>query len=276
MPLALSTRSGSRHPALDLVGDEHDAVRRAPLLQGRQVAVGGNDEAALALDRLDHQAGQIGCPDRLLEVGDRARGSLRAREPVVQRVRVRRPVHVAREGPVAERVGHGFEVHRHRQVGAAVVGVLEHGHAAAAGVLARDLHAVLDRFGSRVDQHGLLGEVARGVLGQELGDAHVLLVGRDGEERVDDLAELPPRRGHDVVVSVPDRRDADAGAEVEEGVVVDIHQDRPVRPGDEHRQGARDACAHGRGAAGLQGDRLGPGDGRDDAALGGHRCGVRC
>ena len=122
-----------------------------------------------------------------------------------------------------------------------MVGVLEHGDAAAAGVLARDLDAVLDGLGARVDQHGLLGEVAGGVLGEQFGHPHVLLVRRDGEERVHHLAELLLGRRDHVVVGVPDRRHADAGAQVEEGVVVDIHQDRAVRARDEHRQRARHA-----------------------------------
>ena len=99
--LAGEVAAGARHAALDLVGDEHDAVRRAPLLQRGQEAVGRHDEAALALDRLDDQAGQIGCADRLLEVRDGARGGIRRREAVVQRVRVRSAVDVAGERPVA-------------------------------------------------------------------------------------------------------------------------------------------------------------------------------
>ncbi len=114
------------------------------------------------------------------------------------------------------------------------------------------------------------------MLGKEFCDAHVLLIGSDGEERVHDLAELLLRCGHHRVVGVPDRRDADAGAEVEEGVVVDIHQDCAVRPGDEHRQGARDTSAHGGRAAGLQRNRPRSRDGRDDVAPGGHGRRVRC
>ena len=55
------------------------AVGRAPLLQRREVAVGRDDEAALALDGLDDEAGEVGRADGLLEVGDRARGRLARR-----------------------------------------------------------------------------------------------------------------------------------------------------------------------------------------------------
>ena len=91
MPLAESTRSGTKpkcslrevgagacHAALDLVGDEDDAVGGAPLLQRGEVAVGRHDESALALDGLDDEAGEVGGADRLLEVADRARRGLLA------------------------------------------------------------------------------------------------------------------------------------------------------------------------------------------------------
>ena len=124
--LAREVLAGAGHAALDLVGDEHDAVGRAPLLQRGEVAVGGDHEAALALDRLDDEAGQVGGADGLLEVRDRALRGVGAREPVVQRVGVGGAVDVAGERAEAEAVGHRLEVHRHRQVGAAVVRVVEH------------------------------------------------------------------------------------------------------------------------------------------------------
>ena len=78
------------------------------------------------------------------------------------------------------------------------------------------LRAILTPFSTasapEFTQHRLLGEVAGGVLGEQFGDPHVLLVGRDREERVDDVGELGLRGGDDGVVGVPDRRDADAGA----------------------------------------------------------------
>ena len=95
--LAREVRAGAGHAALDLVGDEDDAVRGAPLLQRGQVAVGRNHEAALALDRLDDEAGEVGGADDLLEVGDRAGRGLGAAEAVVVRVRARRVVDVAGE-----------------------------------------------------------------------------------------------------------------------------------------------------------------------------------
>ena len=259
--------AGAGHARLDLVGDEDDAVGGAPVLERGEVAVGGHDEAALALDGLDDEAGQVGGPDRLLEVADGACGRGGAVETVVQRVGVGGAVHVAGEGAEADRVRHGLEVHRHGEVGAPVVGVLEHGDTGAAGVLAGDLDAVLDRFRARVHQHRLLGEVAGGVLGEQFGDAHVLLVGRDREEGVDDIRELRLCGRDDGVVGVADGGDTDAGAEVDELVAVDVGEDRSVRALDEHGERARHAIRDDPAASLLKLDRPGSGDRGDEAAL---------
>jgi hypothetical protein len=118
-----------------------------------------------------------------------------------------------------------------------VVGVLENGDTRAPRVLAGDLHGVLDGLRARVHEHRLLRVRTGGVGGEQLGDAHVLLVRGDREERVDDLAQLLPCGRDDGVIGVTDGRDADAGPQVEERVAVDIHDDRPVGALDVDRQG---------------------------------------
>ncbi len=223
---------GAGHAALDLVGDEHHSVGGAPLLERDEVSVGGHHETALALDRLDDQAGEIGCADDLLEVSDRARSGLGPAQSVAIGVGARRVVDVAGQRPEAGGVRHGLVVHGHGEVGAAVIGVVEDRHRSPAGVLAGDLHAVLHRLGSRVHEHRLLGVVARGVLREKLRHAHVLLVRRDGEERVDDVLKLSGGGLDDRSLRVADRRDADPRAEVHELVAVDVDQDRAVGLGD--------------------------------------------
>ena len=47
-------RAGAAEAGLHLVGDQHDAVLVAELAQARRYAAGRGHEAALALDRLDH------------------------------------------------------------------------------------------------------------------------------------------------------------------------------------------------------------------------------
>ena len=152
-----------------------------------------------------------------------------------------------------------------------MVGVLEHGDAGAPRELAGDLDAVLNRLGSRVDQHGLLGEVAGCALGQELGDPHVLLVGRDREQRVGDIAELLTRGGHDGIVGVADRGHADAAPEVEQRVVVDVDEDRTVGARDVDGKRRGHARRDHRAASRLQLRGPRPGNGRDDAPRGRHR-----
>ena len=176
-------------------------------------------------------------------------------------------VDVARERAVAGRVGVRLVVHRHGQVGAAVVRVVEHRDGTATRVLAGDLHAVLDGLGARVHEHRLLLPVAGRVLGEELGDAHVLLVGGDREERVDDVLQLAGGRGDDALFGVPDRRDADAGAEVDELVAVDVDEDRAVRALDVHGQCGGDAGRDDLRAPRLQLFGLRTGDGGHDLAL---------
>ena len=55
--------SGPAHPGLDLVVDEQDVASSEQISQRRQVVVGGDDEAALALDRLDDDARDVLGPD---------------------------------------------------------------------------------------------------------------------------------------------------------------------------------------------------------------------
>jgi hypothetical protein len=153
--LARVVAAGARHAALDLVGDHDDAVLGAPLLQDRQVALGGHHEAALALDGLDHEAGEVAAPDAFSRYAIvRAAASW----PRGRRGRGRSSgvVHVARERAEPGGVGARLVVHGHREVGAAVVGVVEHRDGAAARELAGDLHAVLDRLGARVHEHAAL------------------------------------------------------------------------------------------------------------------------
>ena len=99
---------------------------RAPLLQRGEEAVGGDDEAALALDRLDDEAGEVGRADSFSRYRDGAGRGIGTREAVVVRVRAGRAVDVAGERTEAALVRHRLEVHGHREVGAPVVGVVEY------------------------------------------------------------------------------------------------------------------------------------------------------
>ena len=265
--LAREPGTGAGHSALDLVRDEYDAVGGAPFLQRHEVALRGHDEPAFALNGLDDQTGEIGRTDLLLEVGDGASGSIRSREPVMKWVGVGGVMHVGGEWSEPELVGHRFERHRHREVRASVISVVEHPDARAAGVLACDLDRVLDGFGARVDEHRLFGEVTRGVLREQFGDANVSLVGRDCEHRVGELGELGGCRRDHGRVRVSDCHHADAGAEVDELVAVDVDDNRPVRALDEHGESRPHPDGNRGHSTRLESHRLWTGYRGDDAAL---------
>ena len=60
-------------------------ARSGPIVVG--VSAGAShDEATFALNRLDNEAREIACPDRLFEVADGASGGIRATESVVERI----------------------------------------------------------------------------------------------------------------------------------------------------------------------------------------------
>ena len=223
-------RAGAAEPGLDLVGDEHDAVVRRPGGEGRQEAGRRLDEAALAEDRLDHDARQVGHADLLVEVVDRAGGGLLAGEPVAERVGHRGAVDLGGERAEAVLVRHVLRRHRHREVRAAVVRVVEHAHGVAAGRDAGDLHGVLDGLGAGVEERALLRVVAGGQLGQRLAHLDVAGVRRDHEAGVGEGRDLVVDRPDDRRRRVADRDHRDAGAQVDQRVAVGVDEHRPPPP----------------------------------------------
>ena len=121
--------AGAAEPGLDLVGDEDDAVLAAPVGHPGQEARRRHDEAALALDRLDDHRGAVR-PRRpaCAPFDERSNASsaqlLRAGRPA-ERVGHRHAVDLAGERAEAVLVGHVLRRQRHREVGPAVVGVVE-------------------------------------------------------------------------------------------------------------------------------------------------------
>ena len=126
--------SGAGHPALHFVCDKHDPVGCAPLLQSNQVAFGGHDESTLTLHGLSHDTRQVGGADGFLQIGDRARGGIRAAESIAERIGARSVEDRRCERPETGLVRHRLERHRHREVRTTVVRMVEHGNAGAARV----------------------------------------------------------------------------------------------------------------------------------------------
>ena len=77
--------AGAGHATLHLIGDIHNAIRPTPIDEGAQVALGGNNEPALTLNRLDKEAGDLASTDSLFQVGNGALSGLRSRETIVKR-----------------------------------------------------------------------------------------------------------------------------------------------------------------------------------------------
>ena len=252
MPLAVVTRSGTT-PSWSQANQSpvrakpvwiSSAMKRMPLLAAPvgdpgQPARRRDDEAALALDRLDEHRGAVVLADLGVHglhegVEGLVRARLDATGPAVG-VGHRGAVDLTGERTEAVLVGHVLRRQRHREVGPAVVGVVEHDDRVAAGVVAGDLDGVLHRLGPGVEQRRALLVGARGELGQLLADLDVLLVGRDHEAGVGEVGDLPLDRLDHARGGVADGGDGDAGAEVDELVAVDVDEDAAAGPLDVDR-----------------------------------------
>ena len=243
MPLATVTRSGSTpgvldcppaagpaHPGLDLVGDQDDPVLVAQLAQPAQEGGRGGEVAALALDRLDHDGGDVlrgdlAAEDRLAQVLELGGAIPAGRFAPAADARERRVMDHRQQWPEAGplldlRVGQGERAH-----GAAVEAALERDDPRPMRVIAGELDRALDRLGPRVREEdaGLLGE--RRDPRQPLHELEVARLVEVGRGDVDEPIRLfLDRRAH-LRMGMPGRADGDAGGEVEEAVAVDVRDD---------------------------------------------------
>ena len=148
-------RAGAAAAALHLVVDVEDPVAVEQLLQSLREVGCHRDEAALALHRLQHRAGNRLRVDVALEE------TLQRRDRVVlahaaERVRRGRPVHLGRERAEALLVRDDLGGHRHREQRSAVECVVEDDDCRAPGRDARDLDRVLDRLRAGAQEQRLL------------------------------------------------------------------------------------------------------------------------
>jgi hypothetical protein len=176
-------------------------------------------------------------------------------------------VHLGRERAVAVLVGDVLRREAHRQVGAAVVGVVERDDGHLLREVARDLHGVLDGLGARVEERRALLVVAGGELVELLGDGDVVVVGGDGEARVREGVELGGDGLDDARVGVADAGHGDARAEVDDRVAVGVDDDAAPGRDDRDGDGGADALRDGDGLAGHELLRARAGDAGDEAAL---------
>src|ERR1700722_5217647 len=95
------------------------------------------------------------------------------------------------------------------------------------------LDRVLDCLGSAVHEEGLLGEVAGGERVELLGELDVTLVAGDLEAHVQEGVELAADGGDDARVAMADVDAANASAEVDEAVAVEVFKGRANGGADE-------------------------------------------
>ena len=133
---------------LDLVGDEYDAILLGECCHRREVAGCGHDETALALNGFDDDGGYVRGADLLLDATDRPLGDLgTVMRAVAEGVRGGYPVDLRGKGAETVLVRHVLRGHAHREIGAAVVAVLDDDDRGTLREHASDFHGVLDRLG---------------------------------------------------------------------------------------------------------------------------------
>ena len=234
-------RAGTAAAGLHLVVDVEDLVLVAQRAQRVHELGRHRDEAAFALHRLEHDAGDLARVDVLLEEELEAVQRVLGRHAAI-RIRRRRAVHVGCERPEALLVDE-LRRHRHRQVGAPVERAVEDDDARAAGRGTRDLDGVLDRLRARVQEDRLRRRLAGPELVELLGDRDVRLVGADHEALVQEAVDLLVDRPHDGRVPVAEVLAGDAAAEVEVLATLGVPDARAPGPRDDEVS-ARDAARH--------------------------------
>ena len=145
-----------------------------------------------------------------------------------------------------------------------MVGVVEDDDGLPPRGAAGDLDRVLHGLRARVEQDRPLLVVARRHPVQGLAHVHVGLVRVDHEAGVREAAHLLCGPLHDAGVGVADVGHRDAGAEVDEGVAVDVLDDAAAGALDVDRQDTAHALGDGGRAALLDRAALRAGDLRDD------------
>ena len=241
--------SGSTDAGLDLVGHEHDAVVAAVFGQPRKKTRSGDHEPAFTQHRFGHDAGDALGADLLVHVIDGVVGAsfgARLGRFSAHRATVgigeREAVDLGGEGPEPLLVWHRFRRHGHGQQRAAVESMIEHNDALALREVAGDLDRVLDRLGSGIREHGAARPGPRDQPVQSFGQRHVRLAHGDVETRVREPFQLLAHRLEDRGIGVARVEHRQSGPQIDQGVPIDVTDDRAGRGIDEHRRGEEHAA----------------------------------
>ena len=230
---------GAPEAGLHLVDDEHDPVLVADAADAREELLRSDDEAALALHRLDHERGDAlrrdGGHERALERVER----IPSRRPAIVLCE-RHAIDLGRERAEARLVRVRLRRQGHGQQRPAVEAALECDHRRPLGVRARELDRVLDRLGAGVEERGLRRARERGHCHEPLRQRDVELVRNDREVGVREAVELLVGRSDHARMRVTDVQAPDAAGEVQERVPVDVGDRRALAVIDDDRQEDRE------------------------------------
>ena len=199
-----------------------------------------HDEAAFALHGLQDHSGET----FRAHVGHQGLFETAEDAEVAVGVGEGQAIHFGGKGTKAVLVRGGLACQRHAQESAAVESVVEAQHGATARVLAGNLDRVLHGFDSRRQEHGLLVEVARHQTTQSLADRDILLVARDLEAGVGEALRRGSDGGSVLGVGVTDVHAANAAAEVDEDVAVDVGEGGTLGALYKQRVGQGHASSH--------------------------------
>ena len=185
-------------PGLDLVGDEDDPVAIADAPQAVEELRRSDDEASLALNRLDDDRRDgLGRDRAVVNARSSACERVRGGDPAVG-VRERHPVDLGRERAETGLVGMHLGGHGQREQRAAVERAVEDDDGRTPRVGAGELDRVLDRLGAGVEERRLQRAGDRDALREPLGERDVRLVRDDREVGVGEAIELLVRRRQDL------------------------------------------------------------------------------
>ena len=236
--------AGPPHARLDFVHHQQHPVPRGQLAQPVQERRRRHDVAALALDRLDDDRGDLVGRGEVHEelLGDERqalRGTRVGAAVEAIGIRVRRVVHARHERPEAAPLDRLAGGQRQRAQRSAVKRAEERDDPLPLRVIARQLDRRLGRLGAGVGEERADVAVDRRDRGERLGQPDLRLVVEVRPRHVDELLRLIGDRAHDVGMRDAGRVDRDAGGAIEEAVAVDVLDHRPFAAGDHERIVAR-------------------------------------
>ena len=256
--------AGPARSALNLIGNQNNAVLVADLANPFQEARRNGNKARLALHRLDQKRSHGGRIDlgnhgvvqllnRIVDVlllGKPCRGTIQIGE--------RKPHNLRREGPEAGLEQAVLAGQAKRQQRAPVISALEADDGRAARELARQLDGILHALRAAVGQQRLFLEVSRRNLVQQLGQGEHGLIGRNQRAGMNAALRLPLDRFHHRRGRMAHSQHSNSAGQVDQRVAVNVVDQRALGAIHHDLGGAAQPRGKSRGAPRQSGPRIGP------------------